>query len=380
MSAAIISATPNEVCHSCGFLAPKPHLLYFSEIGQQHHFCPACGLGHGLRWKPSTPRECDPHVLHVDRLDLYWTYEEEYKGRPIWQVRKNDIWLADSRSQSDLLPLALLEVAAQNLFSKNEKTSCKTPPLMLQYALQSSDTKPNGTSNPLHKEASMPATITAPKKVISKPKAPAKPVAPAPAAPAAPAAPPKARVALTEDELQALVNGELQPRDNKGTADQESLGTTDEKGRPKGRPIGVTTGLPITAAWSYIFQVNEKQPVNEKWTDEQISGWMKEEFPGRATPAFDHPAGCRADYNAGKFSKGVAPTLQSNQYSADGQIVAPRQRGVKAAPAEESAAPAPAPVAAKPKAATKPVAPAAAPVAAKPRTVIAKPKPAAVKA
>ncbi len=57
-------------------------------------------------------------------------------------------------------------------------------------------------------------------------------------------------------------------------------------GRLNGHPIGVTTGLPILLAWCYIFQKNEKNATDEKLTDEEISDWMKEEFPGRRTPDF----------------------------------------------------------------------------------------------
>lgn len=127
------------------------------------------------------------------------------------------------------------------------------------------------------------------------------------------------RNSMSDEERAAAVRGELQIRSTKGDKKQDALGATDESGRPAGRPLGVTTGLPILGAWCYVFQENEKR--SKKWTDAQISEWMKKEFPGRNTPAFDHPHTCRRDYNLGKFTRGATPKTQSKRYDEKGNVL-----------------------------------------------------------
>lgn len=171
----------------------------------------------------------------------------------------------------------------------------------------------------------------------------------------APAKPAKARIGMDEQEIENAVAGILEVRAEAGSEDQESLTTRDEKNRPKGRPLGVTTGLPILGAWCYIFQENEKaperpnrtgRPGDGKMTDKQISDWMNNEFPGRNTPAFNHPAGCRLDYNRGRFTKSITPKLTSQRYDEAAEVIPPGTRGGRKAEAEaegegeEQAAPA----------------------------------------
>lgn len=361
-----------------------------------------CGTSKGLRWKPHKP-ESDPRLLTIDHEDLYWIYEDDYKGSPLWSIYKNNLWLGDTRTYEDTHWMARFEIETQNLSSKKTKKGlANAHELVYNMPCVETLTKPDSL---LAKEAFMPPTV-----VSSKPAAPKKPAvatpkkpATAPPAAAAPveAAPeetkaPKARIGLSQDEVDQIVAGNVPSREVVGTADQESLGMTDAEGRPKGRPIGVTTGLPICAAWCAMFIWNEQRSGgadDPKWTDEQISNWMKSEFPGRNTPAFDHPAGCRKDYNAGRFTKGVAPQVQSSQYDASGNVVVGRTRGAKVeeAPAEVAPAPAapPAPKAAPKAAPAKPAVPVAKPAAVTktaPAAVVRKPavaapkKPAPVKA
>jgi hypothetical protein len=213
--------------------------------------------------------------------------------------------------------------------------------------------------------------------------------APSPVAAAEPApapAPKKDRVSLSEEEIQQAIEGVLNPRDVQGTADQEGLTKLDERGRPAGRPIGINTGLPILGAWALAFQENEKLPAQNPQApteeesliaglghapDSAITAFMKAEFPGRQTPAFDHPQGCRNDFNNGKFTKGMKPKWTSNRYDDNGTVVPPGRRGTDAGaapaepPAPAPAAPAPAPAAPARRAAAPkaPAAPAPAPAA-----------------
>lgn len=217
------------------------------------------------------------------------------------------------------------------------------------------------------------ATAAAPAKGVKK-SAPAA-AAGAAATPAAQAAAEqtknKNRVSMDEDEIRAAVEGYLAVREERGTPDQEALTAKSGNGRNAGRPIGVTTGLPILGAWCFVFQQNEKapnrafrngdRPGDGKMTDEQISAWMHDEFPGRESPAFDHPQGCRRDYNSGKFTKEFKPKTPSQRYGPDAQPMpagASRAKKNEGAPAAAPAAATPAgsaPAAAKKAAGKKPV-------------------------
>lgn len=166
-------------------------------------------------------------------------------------------------------------------------------------------------------------------------KAPAKGPAKAPAAPKAQAAAKAEKKPKAEkldkgsyaEELADAIAGRLKPREQKGSKNQESLTAETESGRPKGRPLGVTTGLPILLGWCYIFQQNEKAPKEQRLTDEEISNWMKKEYPGRDTPAFDHPARARREYNEGKFTRGTAPVKPSRPYDKDGNVLTEKPKG-----------------------------------------------------
>lgn len=216
------------------------------------------------------------------------------------------------------------------------------------------------------KEHEMAKTVSSRAAAAQQPAAPVQPAAPAAAeqAPATPA-PKKDRVSLSDEEIQDAVNGVLNPREVVGDTKQEGLTKVDDRGRPAGRPIGVNTGLPILGAWCLAFQENEKLPAanpNAPTEDESIiaglgqkpdtavTAFMKGEFPGRNTPAFDHPQGCRNDFMAGKFTKNMKPKFVSNRYDEAGNIVPPGRRTAQAdAPAEpEPAAPASAPAPAAP--------------------------------
>lgn len=127
--------------------------------------------------------------------------------------------------------------------------------------------------------------------------------------------------AASSEELADAIGGRLKPRELKGSKNQDSLTAATESGRPKGRPLGVTTGLPILLAWCYIFQTNEKAPKDQKYTDEEITKWMTKEFPGRSTPAFNHPGRARREYNEGKFTRGTPVVRQSKPYDKDGNVI-----------------------------------------------------------
>lgn len=161
-------------------------------------------------------------------------------------------------------------------------------------------------------------------------------------------APPKPKIGATEAELAAAVAGNLKPRDEKGSKGQESLGLrTGDDSKPVGRPIGLTTGLPILLAWCYIFQQNQKATKAQRKTDEQISKWMKAEFPGRKTAAFDNVNGCRIAYNGGRYTKEVEPKVQSQRFDENGEVVVVK-RGAKTAAKKKAAASKPRAAASKP--------------------------------
>ena len=89
--------------------------------------------------------------------------------------------------------------------------------------------------------------------------------------------------------------------------------------KPTGaRPIGKTTKLGVQAAWIYVLQQNEKVPAKERLTDEQITKFMKREFPGRQTKVFDAVQAARNKLNKGGFGE---QSFVSQRYDADGKAV-----------------------------------------------------------
>lgn len=150
------------------------------------------------------------------------------------------------------------------------------------------------------------------------------------------------RTSASEEEIAAAIAGTLKARAEGGSKKQESLTALSENGRHKGRPIGVTTGLPILLAWCLAFQENSKTAGQSKIpglgrkSDEAITKFMKSEFPGRDTPAFDHPAICRNDYNKGRFTQNQIPKIVSERYGEDGSVVS--NRGTGASKSEPKAA------------------------------------------
>lgn len=112
---------------------------------------------------------------------------------------------------------------------------------------------------------------------------------------------------------------------SKAKAKKKSTGRGGKPGRPK----GTTTGLPIQAAWVHIFEQNRKAPKKKRLTDDQISEWMKKEFPGRKSKVFDMVNSVRTKFNKGGLTKGEVPKVESVPYDEDGNITEVR-RGRKA--------------------------------------------------
>lgn len=175
-------------------------------------------------------------------------------------------------------------------------------------------------------------TAAAPK--AAKPKAAAKP--------AKVAKPKEPSAASSPAELAAAIEGTLKPRSEKGTSSQSTLKQIGKHKRPSGRPLGTSTGLPISLFWCYIFQQNEKAPKANKLTDDKIRTLIKKEFPGRASNAFDAISTWRHKFNLGGFTRGSAPKLKSKRYDEAGNEFSaasargrkPGKKGTTAAPAK----------------------------------------------
>ena len=129
--------------------------------------------------------------------------------------------------------------------------------------------------------------------------------------------------AMTEMELLAAVNGKLKPRTSKGDKDQDSLRQVAKNGMSAGRPLGVTTGLPVYMAICYIFQENERRRHEKKLTDAEITEWLKKEFPGRDTNYFARMQWNRCRYNTGILTRGMIPSIQSHRYDSGGAMIDP---------------------------------------------------------
>lgn len=92
-----------------------------------------------------------------------------------------------------------------------------------------------------------------------------------------------------------------------------------------GRPVGKTTGLGIQDAWVHVFEQNSKAKKADRMTDDQISAWMHNEFPGRESKVFDRVQSVRTKYNKGGLTRGVVPSIQSVPYDAEGNVSEPRR-------------------------------------------------------
>jgi hypothetical protein len=129
-----------------------------------------------------------------------------------------------------------------------------------------------------------------------------------------------------EREIKAAIRASLRPRRKPGSAKHPDLGRIGKNGMPVGRPLGVSTGLPIYMAICYVFQQNEKAKKRRKLTDYRIAEWLRHEFPGRGTAAWDRVQEMRKKYNAGAFTRGYVPKHPSHRYDSGGEITDPKRQ------------------------------------------------------
>jgi hypothetical protein len=296
-------------------------------------------------------------------------------GLPFWGAFKNKYWMLIVRaSMAQAKAACELESRRCRFMSRDEKKEAfrqKSLKFNVAFGVRvfyNGEVEANGCSREvllttcelLRKQGINAKEI--PMAKTSSSKTAAAPVAAAPAQAAAAAvaeAPkePRQTITLNEDEIQQLFSGNLKPRATKGDPDQAALTDKDEKGRPKGRPVGVLTGFGILGSWCYAFQENAKLPnqvtgpakgVLGRKPDSAITAFMEADFPGRETPAFKHPQGCRNDYNNGVFTKNQKPPTMSVPYNEKGEQIEPTARGRKEAEAATAAAAPAAPAAAAP--------------------------------
>lgn len=95
-----------------------------------------------------------------------------------------------------------------------------------------------------------------------------------------------------------------------------------KKEETQGKIVGKTTGLNVKGAWCSVFSQNEKLVKAKRMTDEDISKWIKKEFPERHSAVFDHVRIVRTRYNRGILTGGEVPDQQSRQFDKDGNAVA----------------------------------------------------------
>lgn len=130
----------------------------------------------------------------------------------------------------------------------------------------------------------------------------------------------KLNVNPTMDEVLAAVDGTLRPRAVKGGKRQEELTKMRGDGQPGGRPLGVTTGLPINMAFCYMLQQNERAPDHLKHTDDNLIEWLRAEFPRRPTIRFENVQSIRNWYQQGRLTRGIPPRVLSHRYDSGGRI------------------------------------------------------------
>ncbi len=86
---------------------------------------------------------------------------------------------------------------------------------------------------------------------------------------------------------------------------------------------GKTSKLSLNRTWIQVFEKNEQVAKEERLTDEQISQFMKSEFPETQATLFDQIEIARSKYNRGGFhpkdkkGKLVKPKVHSRAHSDD---------------------------------------------------------------
>ena len=90
-------------------------------------------------------------------------------------------------------------------------------------------------------------------------------------------------------------------------------------------PVGNTSGVGVSETWIQVFERNEQGEKSERLTDEQISQFMKSEFPDLDAKFFDRVQIARGKYNRGGFHKKdkngnvVRPKIHSQQHTGEGE-------------------------------------------------------------
>ena len=304
-----------HTCPACGevFDVGERMVLYWSSPGSISYLHPACAE--------------DAKVAYAELPALSWSktgtgrimaahegdeYEIRKEGKSWGLVKNDDIPLYLGSSM-----LAAYGIADLDAFMPNYM-----PPGFLSGVALPGRAKPGaiaGKTNGSQEENSTMAVATksASKKSDKKPaKAETKPVKE------------KAVTAsATEEEFQAAVNGTLKPRSEAGSRNQEALKAKSDDGKPSGRPLGITTGLPIRMYWILLAQRNEAAPKNKKMTDEQIADALRKEYPGRDSAVFDAVQYVRRQFNAGVLTRGMKPKWTCYKYDAEGNRVEGRGNG-----------------------------------------------------
>lgn len=93
--------------------------------------------------------------------------------------------------------------------------------------------------------------------------------------------------------------------------------------KPAAKPLGTSSGISLNGTWIKVFEDNEKRDEAERWTDKQISEFMKSEFPELDSVTFDRVTIARGRYNRGGFHKKdksgklVKPKIHSKEHAGD---------------------------------------------------------------
>lgn len=111
----------------------------------------------------------------------------------------------------------------------------------------------------------------------------------------------------------------------------DNKASADSKAEPATAPLGKSTGVTVRGTWVHVFERNEEVNEDQRLADDQISEFMKSEFPGLDSVSFDRVAVARGKYNRGGFHKKdkngkvVRPKTQSTPHGFVGDTGANRQ-------------------------------------------------------
>ena len=90
------------------------------------------------------------------------------------------------------------------------------------------------------------------------------------------------------------------------------------------RPVGVKSGVGVTATWVACFERNAKASKKNRMTNEEITKEMNRNFPGRNSAVFNNVTGVRSAF----IREGKLDHIECLRYDENGDVIEKGKRKV----------------------------------------------------